>query len=329
MKRLVVVSVALACGLMTVLVSEPAAAASLRSMTTLHGPVVFLRDLFDDAGPNADRMLGPGPAPGDRIVVEAAQLNAIARKFDVPWRSVSGADRAVLEWPGRPLRLEEASAAVKAAVTGAGASDDTDIDIPGFAPPMVPVDADVSVAVSQLDYDPNSGRFTAALSMTAETMNAMTMRISGRVEAVAAAVVPVTRLVPETLLRAEDVRAVRLRASRVPDQPVVSPDQVAGMMLRRPVAAGQPLRLTDLMRPPLVQRGSIVQVEFRDGGLAVTVQATALDDGADGERIRIQNVNSHAFAYADVIGPGRVRIVTGTATLTALPVRLERRARLP
>ena len=90
-------------------------------MTTLHGPTVYLRDLFDDAGVGADRVLGPGPEPGGRIVVEAAQLNAIARQFDVEWRSVSRADRAVLEWPGRPMRQEEAVEAVRLAVTaGAG-----------------------------------------------------------------------------------------------------------------------------------------------------------------------------------------------------------------
>ena len=101
---------------------------SLRSMTTLHGPTVYLRDLFDDAGVGADRVLGPGPEPGGRIVVEAAQLNAIARQFNVEWRSVSRADRAVLEWPGRPLRKEEAIDAARLALTAAGASDDIDID---------------------------------------------------------------------------------------------------------------------------------------------------------------------------------------------------------
>jgi hypothetical protein len=55
-------------------------AATLRTMTTLHAPVVRLSDLFDDAGAGADRVLGPGPGAGGRIVVEAAQLGAIARR---------------------------------------------------------------------------------------------------------------------------------------------------------------------------------------------------------------------------------------------------------
>ncbi len=300
----------------------------MRGITTLHGPVVFVHDLFDDAGPNADRVLGPGPAPGDRIVVEAAQLNAIARQFNVPWRSVSSADRAVLEWPGRPLRQDETTDAVIAAVTAAGASDDIDIDIPGFTPPMVPMDAAVSVAVSQLDYDANTGRFTASLTITADTMNAISTRISGKVEPMVTAMVSVTRLLPETILRTEDVKTTRIRASRVPEQAARTVEEIVGMQLRRPIAAGQPFRLSDLMRPPLVQRGAVVRMEFSERDLSVSAQATAIDDGAEGDRIRVQNLNSHAFVYADVVGPDHVRVVPGPVAPT-LPARLNRRPRSP
>jgi flagella basal body P-ring formation protein FlgA len=321
MKRLMALAVAIC-------VCQPAAAASVRGMTTLHGPLVFLHDLFDDAGQNADRVLGPGPAPGDRIVVEAAQLNAIARQFNVPWRSVSSADRAVLEWPGRPLHQDEATDAVKAAVTAAGASDDIDIDIPGFVPPMVPMDATVSVAVSQLDFDADTGRFTASLTITGDTMNAMSTRISGKVEPMVTAMVSVTRLLPETILRPEDVKMTRIRASRVPGQAAQTVDQIAGMQLRRPIAAGVPLRLSDLMRPPLVQRGAVVRMELSERDLSVSAQATAIDDGAEGDRIRVQNINSHAFVYADVVGPDHVRVVPGPVAPT-LPARLDRRPRTP
>src|ERR1700723_1488536 len=123
--------------LVGLLVCGQTQAASLRSMTTLHGPTVYLRDLFDDVGVGADRVLGPGPEPGGRIIVEAPQLNAIARQFGVAWRSVSRADRAVLEWPGRPLKREDAIEAVRVAIAAGGASDDIDIDLPGFNQPIL------------------------------------------------------------------------------------------------------------------------------------------------------------------------------------------------
>jgi flagella basal body P-ring formation protein FlgA len=294
--------------LFAVLAGTQAQAAALRSMTTLHGPDVYLRDLFDDAGTNAGRILGPGPGPGGRIIVEAAQLNAIARQFDVAWRSVSRADRAVLEWPGRPLRREEAIEAVRIAITAVNAAGDTDIDLPNFIPPIVPVEVTPVSTVSQLDYDTGTGRFTAALTVTAVGMNPIDSTISGRVEEMMEAPVAFTRLLPDTVLRPDDVRIARVPSALPQNEVARSVEQIVGMQLRRPVAAGQPLRLADLTRAPLVRRGSTVQIELSSPGLTVTGQAIALDAGADGEKIRVQNMTSHAFLFAQVIGPGQVRV---------------------
>ena len=84
---------------------------------------------------------GPGPGPGGRIVVEARQLKAIASQYDVDWRPVSVGDRAVLDWPGRAMKREDAVAAVRAALVARGAAADCDVenDIPGFNPPIDPL----------------------------------------------------------------------------------------------------------------------------------------------------------------------------------------------
>lgn len=302
-----------------------AEAASLRSMTTLHGPNVYLKDLFDDAGPNAGRVLGPGPEPGGRIIVEAAQLNAIARQYEVPWRSVSHADRAVLEWPGRMMRKEEAIEAVRLAITAAGASDDLDIDMPGFNPPVIPAEANPSSIVSHLDYDSNTGRFTAALSVTGEGMNPIDTRVSGRAETMEEVPVALTRLLPETVLRPDDVHMARVRTGLLRNEIARLPEQILGMQLRRPVAAGQPLRLADLVRPPLVQRGATVQIELSATGLSVSGQAVALDDGAEGDLIRVQNMNSHAFLFAEVTGRGAVRVTPeAPGAMHTVPARANR-----
>jgi flagella basal body P-ring formation protein FlgA len=83
--------------------------------------------------------------------------------------------------------------------------------------------------------------------------------------------------------------------------------------------AGQPLALADLARPISVQRGATVQMQLMASGLLVTGQGMALESGAAGERIRVQNSGSRAVIEAEVIGPGRVRIVphTGTTVLAA------------
>jgi flagella basal body P-ring formation protein FlgA len=139
--------------------------------------------------------------------------------------------------------------------------------------------------------------------------------------------VAVTRLLPETVLRADDVRVARVRTALMQSDVARAVNQIVGMQLRRPVGAGQPLRLTDLVRPPLVQRGSTVQIELSTGGLTVSGQAIALDAGADGEKIRVQNITSHAFLFAQVVGPGQVRVTPDApAALPTQPARFDRRA---
>ena len=115
----------------------------------------------------------------------------------------------------------------------------------------------------------------------------------------------------------------RVRAALLQNEVARSLDQIVGMQLRRPVAAGQPLRLADLIRPPLVQRGATVQIELSSAGLSVTGQAVALDAGAEGEKIRVQNLTSRAFLFAEVVGPGQVRVTPDApAALQTAPAAL-------
>jgi flagellar basal body P-ring formation protein FlgA len=298
---------------MALVLSMEAHAASLRTMTTLHGPNVYLSDLFDDAGRNADRLLGPGPAAGGRIVLEAPQLDAIARQYSVPWRSISVGDRAVLEWPGRPLPKEAVMEALRVAVTAAGDMPEFDIDVPDFVSPTVPTEATPVSAVSQFDLDKNTGRFMAVLVVTADAMNPIHMKLSGRVDEMIEAPVCVTRLLPDTVVRPDDVRMERIKKSLFQSGIARSIDKIIGMQLRRPVAAGMPLRLDDLTRPALVQRGAVVRMELQSADLTISGSAIAIDAGAAGEIIRVQPKNSRVLVSAQVVAPEQVRVVVQPA----------------
>ena len=217
----------------------PAAAATLKPFTTLTGPIVHLSDLFEAAG--LDRPLGPAPAPGNRITVEAAQLAAIARQFGVDWQPTSPADRAVLE----PLR---------AALAANGAPRDADLELPGFTTPMVPLDAKPLLDVTQLQYDAGTGRFTALLSISADGVPSAQIRLSGRIQEMVELPVPRRRMLPGDVVLASDLQWTRMNAVLARGEIVRTAAEAVGQALRRPVQPGQPLLLADLGRP--VPRGS-------------------------------------------------------------------------
>jgi flagella basal body P-ring formation protein FlgA len=289
--------------------------AMLRSHVLLRGPDVRLSDLFDDAGPKADRRLGPSPAPGGRIVVEAAQLGAIARQFGVDWRPESSGDRAVLERPGRALDREGVLAAVRGALQTAGAAADCEITLPGFASPMVPAGPTLRLDVTQLDYDRGSGRFTAILSVTGTGMDPINLRIAGEADDTVALPVASARLPVGTVLAAEDVRMARVRVSTLHGDVAHAMADVVGMQLRHPSIPGQPLARGDLTRPASVQRGAAVRVGLDAAGLTLSAQGIAMESGATGERIRVMNATTRAVLEAEVVGPGQVRVLPNTLPL--------------
>jgi flagella basal body P-ring formation protein FlgA len=290
-------------------------AATLRPNTTLRVSTVRLSDLFDGIESKADRVLGPGPGPGGRIVVEAAQLGAIARLFGVDWRPASPADRAVLERLGRPLRRDDVMDAIRSALLATGASPDCDIDVAGFTPPLVPVDAVPRPVVSDLDYDAAVGRFSALLSVTGEGMEPLHLRIDGRVDDTVEVPVAATRLLAGGILRPDDVRMARVRTTTIRGDVLRNLNDAVGMQAKRQIGAGQPLFTNALTRPSMVVKGATVLMVLDSPGIALTAQGQAIESGAIGERIRVLNPTSRATVEAEVIGPDRVRVAPSAAAM--------------
>jgi flagellar basal body P-ring formation protein FlgA len=303
--------------LLLLLAAAPAAGATLRPMSTLDGPVVLLSDLFDDAGRYATRVLGPAPAPGERIVVEAPQLAAIARMYGVDWRPLSGGDRAVLERPGRPLPRDSVLAPLRAAIARLGGGMDLDVSLPGFEAPMIPLRATPDVTVEQLDYDAASGRFTAWALVSGEGMPGLRLRLFGQAEEVAEVPVPAHRLAPGTLIGPDDLTTARVPITRVHAQVARETAQAVGRVLRRSAAPGAPLLLADLTRPGVVRRGAVVMMQVQSGTLTATAQGTAMNDAAPGERVRVLNPASHMVVEGEVQEDGRIVVLPGSAPVGA------------
>jgi flagella basal body P-ring formation protein FlgA len=303
---------------LALLAASAAGAATLRDTeVTLSDQSVRLSDLFNDV--RQDRVIGPAPDPGGRIVVEAAQLGAIARQFGVDWRPASTADRVVVARPGRLFPREPVMAALRDVLLAAGIPANSEIETPTFNPPMVPPDDSARPDVTQASYDPVTGRFTALLSITASGMAPFNARLSGHVQEMVDVEVAARRLVVGDLLSAGDVQPARVRASLVRSEAARLPEQVVGMTLKHPLNAGAPMLLADLGHPALMQRGSPVQVLLDLPGLSITVQGVAMESAALGERVHVLNAASRAVMDAQAIGPLQVRVSNGSGAIILPP----------
>lgn len=287
--------------------------AVLRPLAVVEDSVIRLSDLFDGAGQNAGRVVGPAPAPGRRVVVEPAQLLAIARANGVVWRPLTAADTVVVERPGRAVPRDEVFDLLRGEFGRMGLDPEAELELPGFQPPMVPLAAFTQLALEQPSFEAATNRFSATLVVIAEGMPTMRTRLAGRAVATAAVVVAARRLALGEVVGPGDLRLVRQRAERVRPGLASDPGQVVGKALRRPVGEGLAFALADLSLPAVIEKNATVTLIMEAPGMSMTAQGRAMASAARGEVVPVMNLASRSIVEGQAIGPGRVRVAFGSA----------------
>ncbi len=301
----------LSLSLLVAVPAEAAGEAIARARVVIDTPQVRLVDLFDNAGPRGERVLGPAPAPGQRYIVPIGQLAAIARDNGL---TLVGGGPTVVERPGRAIAREEVEAVLRDALlaAGAGGSPDARIEVQPFTPPTVPLAGTPQLLIEDLAWDHASGRFAATLAAIVPDEQPLRTRLAGRVTDLVAVPVAVRRIAAGTAVTPSDVRIAKLSPDRVPADVVLDPSELAGQVVRRPIAPGTPIGLSELGGRLVVMKDSPVVMTIEVPGLAVTAQGRALDNGARGDIVQVLNIASRAVVEATVIGPGRVRVTPGS-----------------
>jgi flagella basal body P-ring formation protein FlgA len=108
----------------------------------------------------------------------------------------------------------------------------------------------------------------------------------------------------------ESVRYERMDVGRLAPGYVTDMDKLAGLVTRRSVASGQPLNGSMVQKPVMVKRGSIVTIVARVNGIEVSVYGQSLQNGREGQVIRVKNINSNKTVAAKVIDSGTVEVLT-------------------
>jgi flagella basal body P-ring formation protein FlgA len=84
----------------------------------------------------------------------------------------------------------------------------------------------------------------------------------------------------------------------------VAARDAVGRVAAKNVDEGDLLRGRDVMRPVVIERGDRVIVRCLVGGVAISLQAEALDDGAAGETIEFRKLGERERFVATVTAPG-------------------------
>lgn len=115
-------------------------------------------------------------------------------------------------------------------------------------------------------------------------------------------------LARHAMIQATDLQLQKREISRYYRGTYSDPEQLVGMVVKRPI------RQDTVLTPPLVKprrlvnRGQPVTIIADWQGLRIRARGEALSDGHRGQIIRVENARSGKAVSAEVIGPSTVRV---------------------
>lgn len=128
------------------------------------------------------------------------------------------------------------------------------------------------------------------------------------------ATAPVPRIViyPGDIIRGDmlmDVPASDVQGAT--DLMIRTRSSVVGKMARRTLLPGRAILPIAINNPRAVVNGSEVKLVYVDGGLTIVASASALQDGAVGDTIKVRNVDSGLTVSGVIQSDGSVRVSGG------------------
>lgn len=289
---------------------------TLKSSAVIDDRIVRLGDLFDGiAEPTlSDTPIAQAPRLGDTVDIGARWLYAVARAHGIDWQPRSRYDRISVRRASSKIRTEEIESALRLALSDRGLDGEMQLalDNPGIEL-QVPSSSESSVAVTGLTLDDSSGRFVAHVTAPAQGEPLARVSVTGRALRLIEVPVLSRNLRPGDVIRSSDIEWINMPANRMTRGTVSDQQTLVGMSPRRPIRSQEVIRTSDLETPVVVAKNSLVTIRLQTQRMELSVRGRALEDGAQGDVVRVMNTSSNSVVNAVVIDAGNVVVTPLTA----------------
>jgi flagellar basal body P-ring formation protein FlgA len=328
---LATISVLLALALPARAADDFIVAPTLRASVTVTSDVVRVGDLIDNAGSAALIPVYRSPDLGTTGELPVAQVLSVLRGKQVIGVMTGDIKEVQVTRLARTLVHKDLENAVASALERRfGLGDAANITVTfdrGISD--MRLDASNSGALQPVAtrYDARSGRFDIAFEIGNDNNPTLTkLRFTGTaIETVEVAVL--TRDIDRVeLLKSSDIALERRPRAEITGE-AASRDRAIGMQLRRPMRAGTPIRVADIVKPDFVSRDQSVTVIYQVPGIYLTTRGKALESGAEGDTVSVLNLQTKRTLTGTVTARGQIT-VQGASQSAPIPAAVEQTSSL-
>ena len=284
----------------------------LRAQVTVEGDIVRVGDMIENAGTASQIAIYRSPDLGTTGTLPTAQVISTLQAHQVIGVDTRDIKSVAVTRLARTLESKEIESQVARAIEHrSGLGDAANLSLT-FDRDVQDVRLEAwnngSLQPASVRYEPRSGRFDVSFEIANDTNNNRTkLRFTGiAIEMLEAAIL--TRNVERgDVLKASDVVTERRPKAEVGSD-AAPRVRAVGMQMRKGLRAGQPLRVSDLGKPDLVQKDDNVTLIYEAAGIYLTARGKAIDNGTEGDTVTVLNLQSKRTITGTVVGRDQVTI---------------------
>ncbi len=288
---------------------QAAEAVTLKQNSIITGSTIMLGDVFDGLEHSQSKVLGPAPLPGKDMVLNARTLMRIAIALDLPWRPESNMEEVVLRRSATVIGRDTVERSIRDSLVKRGVNGDFEVAMTTPLEDIVlPENETGAIEFERFNYSPSTNRFEGTIVAPSRNNPLYTALVSGSVQRLVE--IPVLRepLRAGSIIGVRDLDHISVKESTLQPAMILNANALVGMTPRTLISSGVPIKANDIEPPEAVSRGELVMMIFQNGPLVLTAQGKALENGAQGDVVRVLNTASNKTVQALVTGDNEVTL---------------------
>ena len=117
------------------------------------------------------------------------------------------------------------------------------------------------------------------------------------------------------IITEEDLEFEKVRADTVRSRDIVDAGKIVGRTVKKNLRAGELISKDDIAENYAVVKGKIVTVQLKSRNMSLTSQAKALENGIEGDAVKVMNPSSKQVFSAVVSGANLVTVTQTQAKM--------------
>lgn len=260
-----------------------------------------------------ETVVGPSPAPGRSVRISSRRINELL-SFDS-----LGLDKLQARIPPR-IVVKRGSTLVGRARMEQAFREAVEDSLP-FVPDQVEMTdiktpkeltlppGELEIAARLRGGSRMPGRVTVNLDFMVDDRLVESKRVTGLVKFFQSTVVTSRPIPRGEVIKETDLSLVRRRIRGSEMKYFESPDQVVGLVAKRAILAGQPIKPGQIERRILVKRGDRVTLVAEKGRLSVTANGIVRDQkGILGDQVKVLNLTTKREVFGRLVDANTVKV---------------------